>query len=196
MKENSAITLFSQPLEFFRQAVTEAAGNQRLTIAQETEFYLVVLLANYARSSVLKKSEKHPLAIQLHRAMILGSSQSLPLLKEIGDFSLFISGFFPDSMNRKLIDIDYYMAMGGVAYLTLSNVCREEPLQSLYKDLHLRFGTYVDILGEVSDKVFSQTNRDLLRLYEKWLKTRSHRIARMLKQEGLIPIDSVPLKKQ
>ena len=37
-------------------------------------------------------------------------------LKQIGDVSLFVSGFFSDSLRRKLVDVDYYVSIGGVAY--------------------------------------------------------------------------------
>ena len=37
-------------------------------------------------------------------------------LQRLGDVSLFIAGFFAQSFARKLIDIDYHIAMGGRAY--------------------------------------------------------------------------------
>jgi hypothetical protein len=41
-------------------------------------------------------------------------------LQRLGDVSLFIAGFFAHSFARKLIDIDYHIAMGGRAYGTLA----------------------------------------------------------------------------
>ena len=41
-------------------------------------------------------------------------------LQRLGDVSLFMAGFFAHSFARKLIDIDYHIAMGGRAYGTLA----------------------------------------------------------------------------
>ena len=41
-------------------------------------------------------------------------------LQRLGDVSLFVAGFFAHSFARKLIDIDYHIAMGGQAYGTLA----------------------------------------------------------------------------
>jgi len=37
-------------------------------------------------------------------------------MQRLGDTALFIAGVFADSLNRKLVDVDYYVAMGGTAY--------------------------------------------------------------------------------
>ena len=43
---------------------------------------------------------------------------------QIGDVSLFTSGFFADSLRGKLVDVDYYVNIGGAAY----NACRSDYL--------------------------------------------------------------------
>ena len=48
------------------------------------------------------------------------------LLKKLGDRSLYISGFFADSLQRKVVDVDYYAEMGGVAYGALADSAVEE----------------------------------------------------------------------
>jgi len=85
---------------------------------------------------------------------------------------------------------------GGAAYFNLSNALAQAALQDLYKDLHQRFITYVDILSEVSDQAFSHSNKDVLRLYEKWLKTRSERLEALLKKEGIVPNATLNTKRQ
>jgi len=192
MKNEQEIRLFTQPVEFFKHLVQTAIENQKVKLDTEIEFYLVSLLSQYMKSEAMQRSGEIPLAIRLHKALITSPAEQAQILKEIGDFSLYISGFFADSLNRKIVDIDYYMAMGGAAYSKLSHVFSHQRLQSLYRDLCKRFGTCVDILAEVSDVTFSTTNKDLLRLYEKWLKTKSARIAALLKKAGLFPIENSP----
>ncbi len=41
-------------------------------------------------------------------------------LQRLGDVSLFIAGFFSAGFARKLVDVDYHIAMGGRAYGTLA----------------------------------------------------------------------------
>ena len=191
-KSLHTIHIFSEPLEFFRHLVTTAIGNQKVEVTQDLEYYLVSLLTKYMEIEKMQKSSQDPLAIQFQKALISGPHERIQILKELGDFSLYISGFFSDSLNRKLVDIDYYMAMGGVAYHKLSDTVQTTSvLQTIFRDLALRFGTFVDILAEVSDSAFVHTHRDVLRLYEKWLKTKSERLAELLKKEGLFPVDSI-----
>ena len=110
-----------------------------------------------------------------------------PLYK-IGDSSLFTAGFFPDSLKRRLVDVDYYVQMGGSAYGNLSQMLQREPaFEEIYTDLSNRFVSYVDILSEVSEKSEFLTPNDLLRIYETWLKTGSERAKQRLSAEGIVP---------
>lgn len=185
------IRVWAEPLEFFRDLVLTALKNQHVTVEQDVEYYLVALLAKYMDVKNLQKLSDDPLAIAYHKALQAGVQERTQILREIGDFSLYISGFFSDSLNRKLVDIDYYMAMGGHAYKIVSQTFAKSVMSDLFIDLADRFSIYTDIFAEVSDSAFSNNNRDVLRLYEKWLRTRSERLANLLKKEGLIPLDSL-----
>jgi len=196
LKNNSQIKTLSQPVEFFRNLILVAIENQKVIVNQEAEYYLVMLLVKYMRGEILRRSSKDPLAIKLHNAMLARKIKSVQILKEVGDFALYISGFFADSLNRKVVDIDYYIAIGGTAYCNLANTLSQEALQGLYKDLYNRFATYVDILSEVADYTFSHTHQDILRLYEKWLRTGSNRLEQLLKKEGIVPIADLHKKTQ
>ena len=95
-------------------------------------------------------------------------------LKQIGDFSLFISGFFADSLHRKLVDVDYYVSIGGTAYTALSRY-ETDTFSPVFAELAEKFIRFVDVLSEVSERASLCSNADLLRLYERWLKTGSRR---------------------
>jgi len=45
----------------------------------------------------------------------------------------------------------------------------------------------VDVLAEVSEHHALTSNTGVLRLYEKWLRTDSERLARMLHARGVLP---------
>ena len=66
-----------------------------------------------------------PLALMLaDAAQASNAEQRSRILQRLGDVSLFMAGFFAQSFERKLVDIDYHIAMGGRAYGTLAETCR------------------------------------------------------------------------
>jgi hypothetical protein len=105
--------------------------------------------------------------------------------------SLYVAGFFQDSLNRKLVDVDYYIGMGGAAYQQVAVRTYEDTLRDLYLELADKFGAFVDVLAEVSDKTSQRTEKDILRLYELWLKTRSERAAKALQEAGIVPNETI-----
>ena len=110
------------------------------------------------------------------------------LLKRLGDFALFIAGYFPSSLNRQLVDTRYYAQMGGSAYTDLAQlVSKKNGLNETFEELAGRFLAYVDILSEVSEECHLQGSQDLLRLYETWLKTGSPHALNRLHQKGILP---------
>ena len=111
-------------------------------------------------------------------------------LKEIGDVALFVSGFFSDSLNRKLVDVDYYVSIGGRAYNVLSRV-ETDTFSPVFAELGEKFVGFVDVLSEVSERTSCTSNSDLLRLYEKWLKTGSRRSGQLLVERGVVPNASI-----
>ena len=104
--------------------------------------------------------------------------------------SLFIAGFFAGSFARKLIDIDYHIAMGGRAYGSLADLLgrgREQSLAGVFAELAQKFQRLVDALNEVSELSHTHTARDILRLYEIWMKTGSRRSQTLLRRLGVEP---------
>ena len=107
-------------------------------------------------------------------------------MRQIGDVALFVSGFFSDSLSRKLVDVDYYVSIGGCAYNALSRV-ETDTFSSVFAELGEKFVGFVDVLSEVSERTSCSSNADLLRLYEKWVKTGSRRSGRLLVERGVVP---------
>jgi hypothetical protein len=88
------------------------------------------------------------------------------------------------------VDVDYYMALGGYAYGSLGKF-DEERLAALFAELAQRFGEFADVLAEVSERAGLTSNTDLLRLYEKWLRTGSRRNGQLLAEKGIVPNASI-----
>ncbi len=200
-RSGNLIRLESSVTEYFQQQVEQALCNQRVEADGLVSTYLVDLLAGFLRSESLYAEEdedlkEKPLALVYAKALTSLAGVRIRLLKYLGDFSMFFSGYFSESFQRKVIDVDYLISMGEVAYEKL-HIClqgqREDPaLSSLFLDLSARFTTYVDVLSEISEEDRTHTARDLLRLYEKWLKTGSARTADQLRRQGILPNETLP----
>jgi hypothetical protein len=109
-------------------------------------------------------------------------------LKKLGDVSLYVAGFFGDSLSRKLVDTDYYASMGGRAYGALSRLHQRATLGQLYLELAEKFVRLVDLLAEVADRAAVGTNKGILRLYERFMRTGSERAGRLLTERGVVPM--------
>src|SRR5690606_17700600 len=99
-------------------------------------------------------------------------------------------GFFSDSLNRRLVDVDYYIQLGECAYGSLAR--RGDPaLGEVYDELAEKFTAMVDVLTEVSERSALTSDSDVLRLYERWMRTRSRRSSERLVAKGIVPNSSV-----
>ena len=178
------------PIEYFRELVETALQHQRLGAREMTSFYLVNLLAGFMRRDHSQRQDTEPLGIRFAKALQAGGSVQRDGLRHVGDRSLFISGFFSDSLNRSLVDVDYYIALGERAYGSLARQS-DDTLADVFDELSEKFSGFVDVLGEVSERTALASNSDLLRLYEKWLRTRSPRSGDLLAERGIVPNASI-----
>lgn len=170
-------------MPFFRELVEGALARQRLAATEDTAFYLVHLLASYLQPPTDDDGE--PLAVRLAQALNAGGARQRAGLKSVGDESLFVSGFFAESLGRG-VDVDYYAAIGGAAYDALGRL-DTDVCSPVFAELARKFMAFVDILNDVSEHTSCASNVDMIRLYEKWMKTGSARTGKLLVDRGIIP---------
>lgn len=182
--------------EFFKDELHGALEKQRVEVEDQTEYYVVNLLTLFSRSEALYDQTPDgprlkPLALMLADALEAPSQGDRNRgLQRLGDVSLFIAGFFAQSFARKLVDVDYHIAMGGRAYATLADTLsrgRSRVLGHVFGELAAKFQPLVDALNEVSETAYTHSDKDILRLYEIWLKTGSRRCYDILKRLGVDP---------
>ena len=184
--------------EFFHDSVQTALRKQHVAVDDHTEHYVVNVLTMFARSEELYESTPEgirlkPLARMLADACAAPSSQQRDeTLRRLGDVSLFVAGFFAQSFARKLVDIDYHIAMGGRAYGTLADnlrgSIRGQAFAAVFLELAQKFQRLVDVLNEVAEMAHTHTDKDILRLYEIWMKTGSPRAFAILQRLGVAPV--------
>lgn len=177
------------PVEFFKEQVEAACDRQHLRPQPLTSYYVVSLLAQFMHRDRLAAERavdsSQPLAITLLRAINSGGNSQRLGLKHVGDASLFISGFFSDSLRRGVVDVDYYVSLGGYAYRSLVNA--DDSLSPIFEELSEKFVAFVDVLSDVSARTSLTNDADLLRLYEKWVRTGSRRNGDLLVENGIVP---------
>jgi hypothetical protein len=179
------------PAEYFKELVDAALTRQHLQAGDLTEYYLVNLLCQYVRPEARTGlADPQPLALRLAHALESGGTEQRARLRSLADFSLFMSGYFADSFTRKAIDVDYYKSMGEYAYGSLSRREGDE-FAEVFAELARKFVGFMDVLADVSERTALSSSTDVLRLYEKWLRTGSSRDGQRLIERGLLPNASI-----
>ncbi len=184
--------------DFFRTSIDDVIDKQGVDVDPHATHYVVNLLTLFSRSDDLYEDDGdtyglRPLALMLADAADARTPEERTYsLQRIGDVSLFVAGFFADGLARQAVDLDYYIYMGGNAYGSLSDevrgTFRGNAFAGIYEELACKFQVLVDVLNEVRDNAKPDSDVDLLRTYEVWLKTGSKRAEKLLRAQGVAPI--------
>lgn len=170
---------------FFYEVVAESLEAVRLRSTEPANWYLVSLLGDFTRTRL----PDTPLALRLAEAKLAPPAERVRALKEVGDTSLYVAGFFAESLSRKLVDADYYVGLGRGAYAELAGQLSGS-LTEVYRELADNFPGFVEVLGEVRRRV-DFAGADLMKLYEQWLRTRDAWIEKKLRALGVL-VDADP----
>ncbi len=160
------------------------------------DVYLIQLLKHYLDSKNLfqpfQEDSKEKPPQTLAEMYLLGMNAPAPknreMMKILADRALYMSGFFGDSLQRKLIDVDYYVEMGSAAYTNLSRWTKEDQVSHTYKIFSEKFSDFVDVLSYVSEKSTIQGDQNILRLYERYVRTGSEIARDRLHELGVVTI--------
>jgi len=164
---------------FFHDTLEEALGQVGMQVSPQTEYYLVGLLGEFAKGRI----SDEPLGLLMVSSD--GVAARVSALKEVGDTSLYVSGFFAESVNRQLVDLDYYIGMGGAAYRELAGRMGRSAAAEVYAELAARFPAFVDVLARIRSQV-SFAGDDVVSLYQEWVRTRSDWIEDKLSGMGVL----------
>ena len=201
---NDKVVQVQNLADYFRTSIDGVISRQGVDVDPHAAHYVVNLLTLFSRSEELYEDHGEsyglrPLALMMADAAEAQTAAARNYaLQRIGDVALFISGFFADSLANKPVDVDYYIRMGGTAYGSLSEevrgTFRGNTFAAIYRELAVKFQVLVDVLNEVRDEARGESDRDLLRTYEIWLKTGSRRARKLLRDNGVVPIADAKLK--
>lgn len=201
-KNSTGSIIFVNPSEYFQGAVSGAVANLRLQVSEHAQHYLVQLLGHFITTenfvpTDLEGRPAETLTQQLALALEQEQSEArAQRLRQLGDYSLYVAGFFSDSLSRKLVDVDYYIGMGGAAYENAARLQEKKARAELFLELARKFPKFVEVLSQISDDTgFNpDSHRDLLRVYDLWLKTGAKKFANQLVKAGINPAQAAMKK--
>ncbi len=179
------VTLAASVDEYFHEVVSDALSAADLDASAPAGWYLVGLLADFTRARLTDE----PLGLKLAQ-LVEDPGERVRNLKQVGDQSLYVAGFFAESLNRSLVDVEYYVGLGQNAYAQLARqLGTGKSISDVYEELAANFPQFVDVLALVRRRVaIAELNAttDISRLYEIWLRTRDEWIEKKLRAAGVL----------
>ena len=182
-------------IEFFSEKVKSSAQEQGADLSEDVEFYLAQLLTHFSVSKNLFEEnddgelEYRPLALRLYDA-VFDTRPGLRFihLKKLGDTSLYHAGVFYDGLYNQVVDVDYYISMGGNAYHSLANLSTssEKSLADLFMELSENFAKLVEVLRLSCESDVVRNDHDILKLIDRYQKTGSQKARKLLEEEGIL----------
>jgi hypothetical protein len=181
---------------FFGDVVEDSLRLRGIEATDGATRYLVALLADYAHPDHRAgEALERPVALLLDEALRASDpAERFERLRTLGDGVLYGCGFFGDHFEARGVDAKYLHVLGTRAYGAASSMLRRGPESSagpdLFAELAQKFGGFVAVLTDVADSTIAmgtETSRGLLKIYERWLKTGSDRLASALTSRGVMP---------
>lgn len=166
--------------EYFHEVVQEALERTSTEATEGTEYYLVNLLGKFATVRLTDE----PLSLKLVGQQD-DPAERVRVLTEIGDTSLYVVGFFAESLDHKLVDADYYIYLGEAAYRELARRLAASSVAEIYQELAAKFPRFVDVLAAIRRQV-DIASSDIMSLYRQWTRTRDEWIERRLRALGVL----------
>jgi hypothetical protein len=184
--------------DFFEEVVEDAMKVRGVSASEGATSYVVALLAELAKpGSPVERTLDRPLTLLLDEALHESAlATRFEKLRTLGDGVLYSSGFFADHFEARGVDTKYVMSIGRTAYENAGSLLRtgsEKDVENsidIFGELAKDFGSFVAVLSEVANATVAkgvQTSRGVLKLYERWLKTRNERLGEALASQGFVP---------
>jgi hypothetical protein len=194
--------------EYFDGIVATAIASRNLDATVAARRYLVGLLCDFAHPDEDAGSTlSRPLTFLLHEAMDSVGPERFRRLRTLGDGVLYAVGFFGPHIDLRGADRGYAVTVGSTAYDHAAAMLRRgarAPLSSrtartpeerrqvpdVLGELAVKFERFVEVLADVADGTLARSARDersVVKLYERWLRTGSARLADELAARGLVP---------
>ena len=165
-KKDKDSLVFETSLQgYFFDLLQEINTNSSAPLPKEPIHYSSEVMGQFGDAQSLfenaeGKIQEKILGIKLLEVAHQNEAQAKRVLKDVGDTSLFLCGYFAESLNRRILDIKYYENIGKIAYNRLDSIVPSAyERASFYKHLSSNFEYLTMMIKMVSVK--SKKNQDL-----------------------------------
>ena len=189
----SPLAIVPSAKDFFENEILRISQCHGLQLEKSVLHYLAEVLSKFSSTQELKLMHPSDPHKTLSPTEFWLEVQTLPVAKQLhcfqylGDYALFTTGFFAENIKRSLIDMDYFQALGGQAYYRAGeireNIAAERAL-NVFFNLSDSFQKLSEILSELYDRTLLHDPEQSLKLFERWERTGSQRLARLLVENG------------
>lgn len=160
--------------------------------------YLLGLLADCAyEDEWVKKALAQPLPFLLRDALHADAAVRFERLRRVGDGVLMVSGLYNEHLERMGLSDKYVAAFGSRAYEEASLILaghgdswtKERDPSDILLQLATGFREVVDVLRDLSHTLVvrsAKSTADVMRLFERWVHSRSRHLGKMLASKGFV----------
>lgn len=180
---------------FFSDLLCEALAAEKLVLPDAAHAYLLQLMTEYAERDALYAATTRDergtpaLALLYQRAHSSAPHERFNAYRQLGDTALVVGGLFSPHIERSLVDLNYYVKMGGAAYSQASTLSSGSIFQTVLSSLASCFGRVVEVLTRVAEKTTLPVAKDVASLYERWIRSpNSEELQRRLMSQGMFPL--------
>jgi len=181
---------------FFGELVLAAREERQVPATDAATAYLTALLTDYARPGALSRDTlERPFTLLLAEAEESVGGERFERLRAVGDGVLYVSGLYSEHLQTRGVALRYVRSVGARAYYgarhMLHGAGAASPATDVFGELAEHFDAFVELLGAVADRMIARgvgSNGDIVKLYERWLRTGSSALGEALVAKGLVPV--------
>jgi hypothetical protein len=106
------------------------------------------------------------------------------LLRQLGDTSLMVGGFFSEAVRSRPVGLSYYHQMGETAYAQLGQISESN---NVFDELSSTFVSLTEVLNQIFNSIRYE-GMSVESLLDEYQKEESEILLKKLKELGVVPI--------
>ena len=190
------INLNADISDYFEEVVGGAMRARNVDVTPAASSYVVGLLCEYAHpSAASERTFDEPLTFALRDALEANGKERFKRLRMLGDHVLYALGFFGGHLEMRGVAKSYVVGVGTTAYTEAASMLKLNPKHTdaghdVLRELARKFKPVADVLADVAEGTLAcgaKDERSVVKMYERWLKTGSTRLAEELGAQGILP---------
>jgi hypothetical protein len=197
---SSTIAIAPNITQYFQEVISDAIRVRQVEATAAAASYLVSLLCSFTHpDEAAGTGFDRPLTFLLHDALETTGPERFRRLRALGDHALYALGFFGGHIELKGVDRGYVSSVGSTAYSHAAAMLRTRAKAArphtpggldVLSEMASKFDRFAAVLADVAEGTLAcgaRDERSVVKLYERWLKTGSSRLAEELGARGIVP---------